>query len=110
MAGTPGSAQLPRKGRIYMAETATDVREQAQEKAQQAQQKAQEVASTATDKARSQVAQRSTELGERVGTTAYDIRIVGQQLREQGKDDPAKIADQAAGHVERIGNWLRESD
>jgi hypothetical protein len=93
-----------------MAETATDVKEQAQEKAQQAQEKAQEVASKATDQARTQIDQRSTEFGERVSTTADDIRTVGQQLREQGKDQPAKVADKAAQHVERLGSWLKESD
>jgi hypothetical protein len=86
-----------------MAETATEVREQAQEKAQ-------EVASKASDQARSQVDQRSTELGDRVASTAGDIRTIGEQLREQGKDQPAKLAEQAAGHVERVGSWLRESD
>jgi hypothetical protein len=86
-----------------MAETATDVREQAQEKAQEA-------AAKASDTARTQIDQRSTELGERVGSTADDIRTVGQQLREQGKDQPAKLADQAAQQVERVGSWLRESD
>jgi len=86
-----------------MTETATEVREQAQEKAQEA-------ASKASDTARAQIDQRSTELGQRVGTTADDIRTVGQQLREQGKDQPAKLADQAAQHVERVGNWLRDSD
>ena len=93
-----------------MAETATDVREQAQEKAQQAQEKAQEVAGKASDQARTQVDQRSTDLGHRVTSTADDIRSVGQQLREQGKDQPAKLAEQAAGHVERVGRWLRDSD
>jgi hypothetical protein len=93
-----------------MAETATDVRGQAQGKTQQAQEKAQEVASKATDQARTQVDQRSTELGHRVTSTADDIRSVGQQLREQGKDQPAKLAEQAAGHVERVGSWLRDSD
>jgi hypothetical protein len=86
-----------------MAETATDVREQAQEKAQ-------EVASKTSDRARAQIDQRSTELGHRVGSTADDIRTVGQQLREQGKDQPAKLAEQAAGQVERAGRWLRDSD
>src|SRR4051795_2752159 len=98
------------KGRIYMAETATDVREQAQEKAQQAQEKAQQAASKATDQARTQIDQRSTQAGERVASTADDIRSIGQQLREQGKDQPAKLADQAAQHVERVGSWLRDSD
>lgn len=93
-----------------MAETATDVREQAQEKAQEAQAKAQQVASKAGDQARTQIDERSTQLGERVNSTADDIRTVGQHLREQGKEQPAKLAEQAAGHVERVGSWLRESD
>jgi hypothetical protein len=86
-----------------MAETVTEVRDQAQEKAQEAKAKA-------SDQARTQIDQRSTQLGERVHSTAGDIRTVGQQLREQGKDQPAKIADQAAGHVERVGSWLRDSE
>ncbi|HEX6714614.1 MAG TPA: hypothetical protein VF066_14565 [Thermoleophilaceae bacterium] len=86
-----------------MAETATDVREQAQEKAQEA-------ASKATDSARTQIDQRSTDLGHRVVSTADDIRTVGTQLREQGKEQPAKVAEQAAQRVERVGNWLRDSD
>jgi hypothetical protein len=86
-----------------MAGTAPEVREQAQEKAQEA-------ASKASDKIRAQVDQRSTEAGEKIAGTAGDIRSVGQQLREQGKEQPAKIADQAAQRVERAGNWLRDSD
>jgi hypothetical protein len=86
-----------------MAETATEVREQAQEKAQQA-------ASKASETARAQVEQRSTEMGERVASTAGDIRSVSEQLREQGKERPAKLADQAAQQIERAGTWLRESD
>jgi hypothetical protein len=86
-----------------MAETAPEVREQAQEKAQEA-------AAKASDKIRAQVDQRSTDAGEKIAGTAGDIRSVGQQLREQGKDQPAKIADQAAQRIERVGNWLRDSD
>jgi hypothetical protein len=86
-----------------MAETAPEVREQTQEKAQEA-------ASKASDKVREQVDQRSTDAGEKIAGTAGDIRSVGQQLREQGKEQPAKIADQAAQRVERVGHWLRDSD
>jgi hypothetical protein len=99
-----------RKGRIYMTETATGVRGQGQEKAQQAQDKAHEVASKASDRARTQVDQRSTELGHRVTSTADDMRTISQQLREQGKDQPAKLTEQAAGKVERMGSWLRDND
>ncbi len=88
--------------------------EQAQQKAQevagQAQEKAQQATGQAKDKAREQVDQRSTQAGEQVKTTADDIRTVGQQLREQGKDQPAKIAEQAADRAERLGSYLQDSD
>ncbi len=88
--------------------------EQAQQKAQevagQAQEKAQQATGQAKDKAREQVDQRSTQAGEQVKTTADDIRTVGQQLREQGKEQPAKIAEQAADRAERLGGYLQDSD
>jgi hypothetical protein len=86
-----------------MADTATDLGRQAQEQTQKA-------ASRATDQVRAQVDQRSTEAGQRVKSTADDIRTVGQQLREQGKDGPARLADKAAERAERMGGWLEESD
>lgn len=82
-----------------MDETATDVRERAQE-----------ATSKATDKVRAQVDQRSTDIAEKVASAATDIRSVGDHLREQGKDPPAELADRAAQQVERAGTWLRKSD
>ena len=38
------------------------------------------------------------------------MRSVGEQLREQGKDQPAKLAEQAADRAERLGSYLKESD
>ena len=80
----------------------------------QAKDKAQEAAGQAKEKAgtqlRSQVDQRSTEAGQRVGGFASDVRSVGQQLREQGKDQPAKLADQAADRAERLGGYLTDND
>jgi len=88
--------------------------EQAQQKAQevagQAQEKAQQATGQAKDRIREQVDQRSTQAGEQVSTTASDIRTVGEQLREQGKEQPAKIAEQAADRAERLGSYLKESD
>ena len=59
---------------------------------------------------RDQVDQRSTEAGERVGSTASDIRSVGEELRRQGKDQPAKLAEQAADRAESLGDYLRRTD
>jgi hypothetical protein len=87
---------------------------QAQEKAQQvagqAQEKAQEAAGQAKGQVRAQVDQRSTQAGEQVSATASDMRSVAEQLREQGKDQPAKLAEQAADRAERVGGYLKESD
>ena len=80
----------------------------------QAKEKAQQAAGQAKQKAgsqlRSQVDQRSTDAGHRVDGFASDVRTVGESLREQGKDQPAKLAEQAADRAERLGSYLKESD
>lgn len=75
-----------------------------------AKEQAQQAAGQAKSTLRSQVDQRSTDAGHKVGGFASDVRSVGQQLREQGKDQPAKLADQAADRAERLGNYLTQSD
>jgi hypothetical protein len=84
--------------------------EQMQEAAGQAQEKAQEAAGKAQDTMREQVDRRSTQAGERIGGTAQDLRSVGEELRKQGKETPAKLADRAAERTERIGSYLSDSD
>jgi hypothetical protein len=84
--------------------------ERAQEVAGQAQQKAQEAAGQATGRMREQVDQRSTQAGEQMVSTAKDVRTVGEELRKQGKDKPAQLAEQAAQRAERLGGYLQESD
>ena len=90
------------------------VKDQAQEKAaevkDQAKQQAQQVAGQAKSRISTQVDQRSTQAGEQVSQQASDLRSVGQQLREQGKEGPAKVADQVAERVEGVGGWLKTSD
>lgn len=88
----------------------TEVREKAQEVAGQAQEKAQEAADQAQNMLREQVDQRSTEAGEKISGTAQDLRSVGEELRNQGKDTPAKFADRGAEQIERVGSYLSESD
>jgi hypothetical protein len=91
-------------------QVADQAREKVGEAAEQAKETAQSVAGQAQERVRQQVDQRSTEAGERVGGTAADIRSVGEELRNQGKEGPAKIADQAADRIERAGSYLRDSD
>jgi ElaB/YqjD/DUF883 family membrane-anchored ribosome-binding protein len=88
--------------------------EGARAKAEEVAGKAQEQVGTAKDKARvqlrDQVDQRSTQAGERVRSAAGDARSVAEELRKQGSETPARYAEQAADQVERVGDWLRDSD
>jgi gas vesicle protein len=92
------------------ASTTGQAQEKVQQVAGQAQEKAQEAAGQAKGQLRTQVDQRSTQAGEQVSTTASDIRSVADQLREQGKDQPAKLAEQAADRAERLGGYLKDND
>jgi uncharacterized protein YjbJ (UPF0337 family) len=85
-------------------------KERVEEVKDQAQEKMQEASGQAKDRMREQVDQRSTQAGERVASAAQDARSVGEELRRQGKDQPARMADQAADRAERLGSYLQESD
>jgi hypothetical protein len=95
-----------------MSTTPTDgsVADKAQEGAEQVKDKAREGAQQARDRARDEVDRRSTDAGRQVSATADAIRQASSHLREQGQDGPARMVEQAAGHVERAGSWLQESD
>jgi hypothetical protein len=88
--------------------------EQSQGKAQEVADKAQQQVGAATGRAREQVRdqvnRRSSDAGERVQSTAADVRSVAEELRRQGKDAPAKYAEQAAEKAERLGGYLHEAD
>jgi len=86
-----------------------EAQDKAQEVAGQAQEKAREAAGKAQEGVRQQIDQRSTEAGERVAGTAQDLRSVGEELRKQGKDAPAKLADRAAEQTERVGSYLKDN-
>jgi hypothetical protein len=79
-------------------------------KSEQAQEKAQEVAGEARSRMREQLDQRSTQAGERISSTGSDLRSVSQELQKQGKDAPARLAEQAAERVERVGGYLADSN
>jgi len=90
---------------------ATDqAKERAQQAAGQAKEQAQQAAGQAKGALRTQVDQRSTDAGQKVGGFASDVRSVGDQLRQQGKDQPARLADQAADRAERLSSYLTNSD
>jgi hypothetical protein len=91
-------------------QVADQTREKVGEAADQAKETAQNVVSQAQNTVREQVDQRTTEAGERIGSTAEDIRSVGQELRNQSKEGPANIAEQAADRIDRAAGYLRDSD
>jgi hypothetical protein len=92
----------------------TEVKEQVQGKAEEAKEQVKQATGEAReqtrDRVRTEVDRRSTEAGQQVSDTAQAMRRVGETLREEGKDGPAKAAQQAAGQAERAGRWLQESD
>jgi len=89
-------------------ESTTDqVKDQVRDKAQVAQDKAKGALGQARGQLRDQVDQRSTQAGERVATTAADVRSIAEELRQQGKDTPARMVDQVAGQAERFGDYLK---
>lgn len=89
---------------------AAQAQQKAQEVAGQAKEQAQQTAGQAKSQLRTQVDQRSTQAGEQISTQAGDIRTVADTLREQGKDKPAQLAEQAASRLEGVGSYLSDSD
>jgi hypothetical protein len=106
--------KIPNRGEAMDSSATQDVKEQVQEKAQEATDQVREKAQEATQQARGrvqeQVDQRTTQAGEGIASTAETVRRVGQSLREEGQDGPARAAEQAAERIDRAGQWLRESD
>ncbi len=87
---------------------------QAQEKVQQAADQARERAVQAKEEGRnlirSQVEERSSQAGQQLHSTTQDLRTVASELRNQGKDTPARVADQVAEKGEQLAGYLRTSD
>jgi hypothetical protein len=84
--------------------------QRAAEAKDQAKEKAQEVGKRAQSALRDQLDSRSTQVGHKVTSTAGDVRAVGEELHRQGKETPARLADQAAERGERVGRYLQEAD
>ena len=87
--------------------TSEQVKEQVREQAQAAQERARGAAGQTRSRLRDQVDQRSTRAGERLSGTAADVRSVAEELRRQGKDTPARLAEQTAGQTDRVADYLK---
>lgn len=105
---TPSDAAGQAKSAVQDA--ATQAQEKLHDAAGQAKEQAAQAGTQAKGRIRSQVDTRSTEFGERAGSTAGDLRSVSEQLRSQGKEQPAKIADNVADQVDRAAGYLKDSD
>ena len=95
----PTSVQVQEKA----GETARQVTGQVQEKTQQAR-------AQAGGALRQQVDERSTQAGEQVRSSAEAFRKTSEELRNQGKETPARVAEQAAERAERLGGYLEEAN
>jgi hypothetical protein len=87
--------------------TTDQVKDQVREKAQVAQDKARGAMGQARGRLSEQVDQRSTQAGERIAGTASDVRSIAEELRNQGKDGPATLAEQVASQADRVGDYLK---
>jgi ElaB/YqjD/DUF883 family membrane-anchored ribosome-binding protein len=89
---------------------ADQARTQVQQVADQATERLQEAKGKLGDQVKDQVGSRVTELGSQAGSTAHSLRAVGKELRNQGEETPAKLADQIANKVEQAASYLSSSD
>jgi ElaB/YqjD/DUF883 family membrane-anchored ribosome-binding protein len=81
----------------------TQVKEQVQDAAEEAKGRTRE-------QLRGQVNSRTTQAGEQLCSTAQAMRRASEQLREDGKEAPAKLVAGLATRGERIGSYLRRTD
>jgi hypothetical protein len=91
-------------------EAAAPAKEKARDIAGQAKVHAQAAAEQARGKAAAQVDERSTQVGQQIGTQAQSLDGVAEELRRQGKDGPARIAEQAGERVKSVGSYLEQTD
>jgi hypothetical protein len=89
---------------------AVEPQAKASEVAGQAQEKAQQAASEVQDRLRQQIDQRSSQAASQITEQAADLRSVGESLRENGKEGPARVADQLAQYAEKVGGYLHQKD
>ena len=64
----------------------------------------------AKGRAAAQVDERSTQVGQQIGAQAQSLDGVAEELRSQGKDGPAKIAEQAGERARSVGSYLEQTD
>jgi hypothetical protein len=102
----PKAEQMKEKAQ----EVAGPAKEKAQEVAGQAKSQAQQAAGQAKEQAAAQVDEKSTQVGQQIGSQGDALQGVAGELRKQGKDGPANVAEQAAEKVKNVGDYLEQAD
>jgi hypothetical protein len=77
---------------------------------QQMQDKAHDLKGQASRNLRSQLDDRSTDIGEQVHSLGAALRRAAEQLADDGKTMPADATRRAADGVERLGRYLRDGN
>ena len=85
-------------------------KEKARDVAGQAKEHAQAAAEQAKDKAAAQVDERTTQVGRQISGQAESLDGVAEELRRQGKDQPAKVVEQVSQRVKDVGDYLERTE
>ncbi len=91
-------------------DAADELKQKGERAAERTQQKAQQAGEEAKSKLRQEVDQRSQQVAEQVESTADAIRKAAEELRKQGKDQPAQLLSKGAQKTEQLGQYLKESN
>jgi ElaB/YqjD/DUF883 family membrane-anchored ribosome-binding protein len=91
-------------------QAAAPAKEKARAVAGEAKGHAQAAAEQAKAQAAAQVDEKSTQVGQQIGAQGEALEGVAGELRKQGKDGPAKVAEQAAEKVKDVGDYLEQAD
>lgn len=90
---------------------AQGVKDQAKDLAQETKEQVKDMANQARDHVQELVGQQKDQAAERLGSLAEALREAGRKLNEgQKAGDFGQYADRAAQQVERLSNYLRDSD
>lgn len=108
--GENGQAPAGTQAKEQAQEIAGQAKQQAQQVAGQAKEHAQAAAEQAKERAAEQVDEKSTQVGRQVGSQGEALSGVADELRRQGKDGQADMAEKAAEKVKGVGDYLEQAD
>jgi ElaB/YqjD/DUF883 family membrane-anchored ribosome-binding protein len=110
MADQTGVHGTDQEERSVAGQVAESAQQTAQQAVQQVQDRALEAKGQVGSRVRQLVDERSGDAASQVQSTAEAMRRTGSQLREEGSDAPARIAEAVADRTERLGAYLEQAD